>query len=250
MDPQQEPMDCECEANAANPLKKALEKDEPMEIEEESFMQQHAGLHSTMSVGYLGRLPANFRQPTLNTEPPQEPMELENEEKAANPFFKKLSLSDGQQVAHVCQGQLIQPNYQGPLTYLWATPGQFTTPYPQLLHPTAFEQLSVKVNPPQEDPMECECVCEAATFVPEPPEEPPMEVDKVVGDATGSAASAATPQRAPKAKVPFGKERTTTPTMVTVAKPPSVSVGKVEVLRCHRMASSDKKASMPIAVIA
>ena len=303
MDPQQEPMECEYEANAANPfLKKALEKDEPMEIEEESFMQQHASLHSTMSVGYLGRLPANFRQPTLNTEPPQEPMELENEAKAANPFFKKLSLSDGQQVAHVCQGQLIHPNYQGPLTYLWATPGKFTTPYPQLLHPTAFEQLSVsvsiqptlKVNPPQEDPMECECVCEAATFVPEPPEEPPMEVDKVyislysitssqwllklanskvknlhdvyftcahqkilllsipqvVGDATGSAASAATPQRAPKAKVPFGKERTTTPTMVTVAKPPSVSVGKVEVLRCHRMASSDKKASMPIAVIA
>ena len=39
MDPQQEPMECEYEANAANPfLKKALEKDEPMEIEEETFM--------------------------------------------------------------------------------------------------------------------------------------------------------------------------------------------------------------------
>jgi hypothetical protein len=70
---------------------------------------------------------------------------------------------------------------------------------------------------------------------------------EVVGDATGSAASAATPHRAPKANSP----NTIAPTKVTVAKPPSVSVGKVGVLRCHRIAmiNLDEKATVAIAVI-
>jgi hypothetical protein len=65
-----------------------------------------------------------------------------------------------------------------------------------------------------------------------------------MGDATGSAASATTPHRAPRATFSVAKQRTmssTTPTTVTVAKPPSVSVGEARVLRCRRMANSDKE---------
>ena len=105
MDPQQEPMDCECEANAVNPfLKKALEKDEPsvpLFHKTPSLLAQSSRSfyhHGSLSKGqpyyqgqpYLKQLAhpgqlANFRQPTHNMDPPQEPMEWECVCEAATP---------------------------------------------------------------------------------------------------------------------------------------------------------------------